>query len=219
MNITSIIRNKVVLYLASRYITYAVQFITSLIIAAELGPYYMGIWGFILLILQYFQQFHFGIANSFNVLYVHHKDNEQECNNYIGNSLLLVSYLTLLVVCFYLYYVFVGLNSLEKYHADKYVIWICLIALMQYFVQFFINLFRVKNQLNRVTFCQSIIVFLNFVCIFFFRGDELIQWLVAGYVVGNLFCVLLAVASGSVPTLSRIHFRFSYQEEILKKIH
>lgn len=217
MNITSIIRNKVVLYLASRYITYAVQFITSLIIAAELGPYYMGIWGFILLILQYFQQFHFGIANSFNVLYVHHKDNEQECNNYIGNSLLLVSYLTLLVVCFYLYYVFVGLNSLEKYHADKYVIWICLIALMQYFVQFFINLFRVKNQLNRVTFCQSIIVFLNFVCIFFFRGDELIQWLVAGYVVGNLFCVLLAVASGSVPTLSRIHFRFSYQEEILKK--
>lgn len=217
MDVVSVLKNKVVFYLASRYITYAIQFITSLLIAAELGPYYMGIWGFILLILQYFQQFHFGIANSFNVLYVHHKDNEQECNNYIGNSLLLVSYLTLLVVCFYLYYVFVGINSLEKYHADKYVIWICLIALMQYFVQFFINLFRVKNQLNRVTFCQSIIVLLNFACVFFFRGDELIKWLVAGYVVGNAICVILALTSGTVPFNKKVKINVKYQLEILKK--
>ena len=216
-NLSQIVRNKVIFYLASRYITYAVQFITSLVIAVELGPYYMGIWGFILLLLQYFQQIHFGIANSFNVLYVHHRDSEQECNNYIGNSLILVSYLALIVVCFYLYYVFFGVSSFEKYHADKYVVWVCLIAIMQYFVQFFINLFRVKNELNRVTFCQSIIVFLNFVCVFFFRGEDLIQWLVAGYVVGNMLCILLAFTSGSVPELKDFQINSSYQKEILKK--
>ena len=121
MIIESVLRNKVVFYLSSRYITYAVQFITSLVIAAELGPYYMGIWGFVLLILNYFQPFHFGIANSFNVLYVHHRDNKNECDNYIINSMVLLIYLSLLVVAFYIYYSIFGFESFEKYHADKYM--------------------------------------------------------------------------------------------------
>lgn len=217
MNLLSLFKNKVVFYLASRYVTYGVQFITSLVIASELGPYYMGIWGFILLLLQYFQQFHLGIANSFNVLYVHHRDNEKECNNYIGNSLVLVSCLATIVVLFYIYYCASGISGFGKYNVDKYIIWICLIAILQYFVQFFINLFRVKNQLNRVTFCQSVIVFLNFICIFFFKEEELVGWLVAGYLVGNIICVLIAVTSGSIPAIVKIQIRKSLQIEILKK--
>ena len=212
-----ILKNKVIFYLASRYLTYFVQFVTSLVIAAELGPYYMGIWGFILLLLQYFQQFHFGIANSFNVLYVHHRGERQECDNYTGNSLVLIGYLAGMVILFYLYYQFVGIEGFEKYHAGKYIVYICLIAILQYFVQFFINLFRVKNQLNRVTFCQSIIVLLNFVCIFFFRGEQLIVSLVTGYVIGNVSCVILAFTSGSIPALNDVKISISYQKEILKK--
>ncbi len=217
MEVLSIFKNKVVFYLASRYITYGVQFITSLVIAAELGPYYMGIWGFILLLLQYFQQFHLGIANSFNVLYVHHRNNEQECNNYIGNSLVLISYLAIFVIVFFICYLFGGIAWWEKYHADKYIVWVCLIAILQYFVQFFINLFRVKNQLNRVTFCQSIVVVLNFICIFFFRGELLISWLVAGYVIGNILCAVLALTSKSIPRKGKIVISISYQREILRK--
>ena len=212
-----LIKNKLVFYLASRYITYFVQFITSLVIAAVLGPYYMGIWGFIMLLLQYFQQIHFGIANSFNVLFVHHRDNEQECNNYIGNSLVLISYLALLVISFYIYYTIFGINGFEKYNVDRFIVWICLIAILQYFVQFFINLFRVKNQLNKVAFCQSIIVLLNFICVLIFRGDQLITTLVAGYVVGNLLCMILAFTSGLIPKWTKVTINYIYQKEILKK--
>ena len=217
MQLSQIIKNKVVFYLASRYLTYFVQFVTSLIIAVELGPYYMGIWGFVLLLLQYFQQIHFGVANSFNVLYVHHRDNKQECDNYIGNSLVLVSYLALLVIAFYVYYLIFGISVFEKYHANRFIIWVCIIAVLQYYVMFFVNLFRVKNQLNRVAFCQSIIVLLNFICIFLFRGEMLIDSLVAGYVVGNLLCVLLAVTSGSIPKWNAIEFNTRYQKIIIKK--
>ncbi len=217
MKIRDIIYNKVVFYLASRYITYAVQFITSLVIAAELGPYYLGVWGFLQLLLQYFQQFHLGISSSFNVLYVQHRKNQQECNNYIGNSILLVTYLALFVIlCLVYYYVF-GIDNFEKYHVNKYVVWICIIAILQYYVQYFINLFRVKNQLNYVTFCQSIVVLLNFACVFFFDGEYLIKWLLAGYVVGNLMCVILAILSGSIPVPSKVKCSISYQKEILKK--
>ena len=217
MNIGIIIKNKVMIYLVSRYFTYFIQFVTSLVIAVKLGPYYMGIWGFVLLLVQYFQQFHFGIANSFNVLYIHHRDNQQQCNNYIGNSLVLLGYLAIIVVVLYIYYIFAGIESFEKYHADKYIVWICIIAILQYYVQFFMNLFRVKNKLNHVTFCLSIVVFLNFICIFLFKEEQLIAWLVGGYVVGNLLCVVLALASGDIPLFSQIHINFTYQKQILKK--
>ena len=217
MRFPGVLKNQMFFYLASRYVTYAVQFITSLVIAAELGPYYMGIWGFILLLLQYFQQFHFGIANSFNVLYVHHRKEKMECDNYIGNSLILVSYLVLGVVCFFLYYHVVGISSFEKYHADKFFLWICLIAILQYYVNFFINLFRVKNQLNHVTFCQSVVVVLNFICVFFFQGEHLIFSLIAGYVIGNLLCVTLAFVSGILPPIGGFQISTNYQIEILRK--
>ena len=41
------LKNKVFVYLFTRYFTYGLQFIMSLIIAVRLGPYYLGIYGYI----------------------------------------------------------------------------------------------------------------------------------------------------------------------------
>ena len=68
-------KNKILFYLVSRYVTYGIAFISSLFIAAKLGPFYMGVWGFILLILNGFSQLHLGIGNSLNVLLDHNKEN------------------------------------------------------------------------------------------------------------------------------------------------
>ncbi len=212
-----IIKNKVLFYLVSRYATYAVQFLTSLLIAAKLGPYYMGIWGFVLLLLQYFQQFHFGIANSFNVLYIQHRGNQQECYNYIGNSLVILSVLCTFIVFIYILYLFCGGALFDRYHVDKYMLWVCLIAILQYYVEFLTNLFRVKNLLNYVAFCQSIIVFLCLFCVIFSREEKLIQWLVASYVIGNSFCVLLGFISGVIPKYKQVQFSLKCQKEILNK--
>lgn len=217
MYFNSTIKNKVVLYLASRYITYFIQFVTSMAIAAKLGPYYLGVWGAVLLIINYFQQLHFGIPNSFNVLYVQHKNDILKCNDYIANSILLTTYLLLLVIVFYILYNFIGISSLEKYQLDKYFVWICLIVAMQYFVQYFINLFRVKNKLNRITFCQTIIVLLCFISVFLFKGETLISALVGSYFLGNCVCIIIALSSGTIPSLKAMHFRLSCQKEIIRK--
>lgn len=211
------LKNKVLFYLASRYITYAIQFVTSLVIAAELGPYYMGIWGFVLLILNYFQQFHFGISQSFNILYVQHREDQKECDNYIGNSLTLYSYLAAMIVVLYVVYLFGSFDSLEKYNAHHYMLWVCIIAILQHYSSFFTYLFRVKNLLNHVTFCQSIIIFLNFICVFVFHGETLIMALIAGYVIGNLFAVVLALISGVMPGWGTISINWHYQGTILRK--
>ena len=210
-------KNKVIFYLASRYITYAVQFVTSLVIASELGPYYMGIWGFVLLLLNYFQQFHFGIANSFNILYVQNREEKRECDNLIGNSLVLVSYLAAMIVFLYVVYLITGFDGFEKYNAHRYMLWVCIIAILQHYTTFFINLFRVKNLLNHVTICQSIVVFLNFFCVFIFKGETLILALIAGYVIGNLIAVIMAFTSGTLPKLKETSINKTYQGTILKK--
>ncbi len=110
-----IAKNKIFVYMATRYIIYFIQFLTTLLIAAKLGPYYMGIWGFILLLINYFSQLHFGIANSLNVFLVHHKDNYTR-DSYIVNSLILILYLSLIVGLFYLYYLLFVLNYYLLYY-------------------------------------------------------------------------------------------------------
>lgn len=216
MSISNILKNKVVFYLSTRYLTYALQFVTSLVIAAKLGPFYFGVWGFILLLLQYFQQCHFGIYNSFNVLYVQYREDETRCKSYIANSLLLESYLALLVIVVFCIYFVCGDKYFEKYNADKYFIWVCVIAILQYFQGLIINIFRVKNLLNYVSICQSAIVVLNFLCIFFFNGETLIKMLLAGYIFGNVLAIVLAWASGILKVKGSIISKV-YQIEILKK--
>ena len=215
--LSHIYNNKVVFYLSSRYLTYALQFLTSMLIATKLGAYYLGVWGVITLLISYFQQFHFGIANSFNILYVQHREEKKECDLYKINSLALISYLSIIVIALYVYYKIFGTFDFEKYNADKYVIWICIIVIMQYFVQFFINLFRVHNLLNHVAFCQSIVVLLNFFPVLFFHGEELIGYLVFGYLIGNLIIVILAFSSRTLPAFSFANIQFKYQKLILQK--
>ena len=77
-SIKAIFTNKIIIYLLSRYGTYGLQFLVSLSIAAKLGPYYLGIYGFINLIVSYFGQINFGIPHSLNVLLVHHKSDNKK---------------------------------------------------------------------------------------------------------------------------------------------
>lgn len=86
-----ILKNKVFVYLFTRYFTYGLQFVMSLIIAVRLGPYYLGIYGIIQLILNYINQINFGIPHSLNVLLVHNKQNLKKQNSLILNSIVLYS--------------------------------------------------------------------------------------------------------------------------------
>lgn len=217
MSLKNIIKNKILIYMASRYIVYFIQFLTTLLIAAKLGPYYMGIWGFLLLLINYFAQLHFGIANSLNVLMVQHKEEPIATNNYIANSLILTGYLSAFVAFFYLYYVIFGIPIFEKYHAGRFFFWICLIGILQYVNMIVINIFRVKNMLNHVTFSQSIIILINFIGVICFKGELLITYLIGGYLAGNTLILMLSLLSRCIPRLKDIEIVQTTQWRILKK--
>lgn len=217
MNIKGLIHNKITIYMVSRYIVYFIQFLTTLLIAAKLGPYYMGIWGFLLLLINYFAQIHFGIANSLNILLVHHKGNKTECDIYIANAIVLTVFLSSAVGLFYLYYRIFGIPLFDKYHINDFFIWICLIGVLQYFNMLAINVFRVKNMLNHVTFSQSIIILINFLGVILFDGKSLINYLIIGYIVGNILILFLSGISNCIPKANNFLISIPIQFEIAKK--
>lgn len=217
MNVISILKNKILIYLVSRYLVYGIQFLTSIIVAAKLGAYYMGVWGFVLLLINYFSQFHLGIANALNVLLVQHKDNKCKYNEYVWNSLFATLLLILFVALFYIYTEFVGIDDIVKFHANKYVLPVCLIAMLQYYNGIFTNIFRVENKLNSISFCQSILVILPFVCVFFFKGKILVDILVSCYLLGTMISFIYAICSKIIPIPNLSIFKKEMLKEILKK--
>lgn len=215
--ISKVLNNKIIIYVTSRYAVYGLQFITGIVLAGKLGPYYMGVYGFLQMILMYLTQINFGIPHSLNVLLVHNKDNKELSDSYIGNSLLILSVLSLFVGLFYLYYKFFGIASFGRYQADKYVIWICLVGILQYFNTTFQTVVRVKNKLKLLAFMQSLTILLNFVSIWFFTGETLISILIANNVFSNVVSVILAYKQGCSPKLSNVNIRKELLTEIVKK--
>lgn len=92
------LKNPAILYVISRYATYAIQFINSLFIAVYLGPYYLGIWGFINLVLGYLAQLNLGIPHSLNVIVSVNKDKEEYAQKVIGNGLSMIVGLSITVI-------------------------------------------------------------------------------------------------------------------------
>ena len=217
MLMLDMLNNKVLLYIVSRYAIYFIEFLTSMLVAARLGPFYFGVWGSILLLLNYFQQFHFGIANSVNVLLVHHIREKEKCEKYISNSMLLVMCLSVLVLTIYVVTTFVDIPLIMKFGINNYLLGVCLIAILQYYRMLFINIFRVYNRLGYVVFAQSIVVVLNFVAVLCYDGEALIHWLVWGHLIGNLATLLLALFSDVIPRFHMENIHRTIQVEIVKK--
>lgn len=219
MNIAAVVKkiilNKVVFYIVTRYVTYGIQFLFTFFIAVKLGPYYLGIWGFILLLLNYFALFNLGISNSINVLLVQHKNDALQSDNFVKTSLYLVGFVCGFFILFALYYYFFDIDYFNKYNLKPVFYLITIIAILTHYNNLFTSIFRVKNDIFKISFYQSIIPVLCFIIIFFAKDDRLITLLLIAYVVGNIASLLLFILD------KRISFAGKYSptdtKEILKK--
>lgn len=197
--LNSIFANKIFLYVSTRYLVYGLQFIILMVVAAKLGPYYYGIWGFILMLIGYFSLCNFGIANSISVLMVQHKDEKNVVADYVASALLCVGLLAIIVVIIGLIVPFLHLDIFEKYEINSMFYLICLYAIVDYFNRLFCNIYRVKNRLLELSFYQSSLAILSFVVIFLMNGQELLYGLFGAYLLGQILSLLFFVFRGAIP--------------------
>ncbi len=131
------LRNPAILYMLSRYGTYAIQFVNSLFIAVYLGPYYLGIWGFINLVISYLAQINLGIPHAVNVMVSVKKTDLDYSKRIIGNGVSMIIGLCFLVVLFFVLTMFFGVKLGDKYQFSQYVIPVGIIAILTHFNSLF----------------------------------------------------------------------------------
>ena len=210
--IKQIFKNKVVLYLGTRYLTYFFQFLSSIIIAVKLGPYYFGIWGFLLLLINYFRITNFGISNAANVLIVQNKENEQKVKDLVVGALISVGILSLMIVLFAVYYFLFGIPFFQKYEVGMLFYAICFIAILTHFNILLMNIYRIKNRLFEVAFQQSAVPILVLITCLILRDKELVYALLGAHVVGNILALLLFIFKKKIP------WKGTFSVSILKAI-
>ncbi len=180
--------NPAILYVISRYGTYIIQFINSLFIAVYLGPYYLGIWGFIGLITGYVAQINLGIPNSTNVILSINK-NKGQYANYIVNGGLAMSLILSILISIFFFLVKIGIIEVGvKYNFSKYIFIILGISVLTHMNTYFSTIMRVYGKINAITITQFLYPILLISIVPFFRNEDLL-WAML-YV--NLFTLIIS---------------------------
>ncbi len=193
------ITNKLFLYLFSRYFTYFIQFLTSILIAVNLGPYYLGIWGFLLLLINSFNITNFGVSNSLNILMVQYKNDEVHVKNLVMTSFVLIGAICFLVVMIAIYYYLFGVPFFGKYEIGNLFFAVCMIAMFAYVNRLMVIIYRVNNGLFEIAFFQTIIPLLVLVSLFMAKGRSLLIVLLTDYLLGHVLSFILFIRGRLLP--------------------
>lgn len=204
--------NKVVQFIFSGYFTYFIQFINSLFIAVYLGPYYLGIWGFLNLLVQYFAQINLGIPHSVNAIASVKKNDTEYVTGVFNTAFIMLCVLCLLAFIIILFNNFFDFGIGEKYHFQKYSYYIGLIVVLNYFIALFTIIFRIYGKLFEIAFSQSIFPIMMLGCLFFFRGEDLLVNLVRVY----WLSIIASVALFYIRSPIKVNFQLDFT--LAKKI-
>lgn len=191
--IVAVGKNKVLLYITSRYLIYGIQFINSMFIAIALGPRYLAVWGFINMMLQYIAQFNFGVPYSLNVLLSINKNDRDKVEALLSTSLALFFVLATIITVVMSLLCFLGVDIGSKYSFDDYVYLVISIAIFTHFNSLFTNYFRIKNQLWEIVFFQSVTPVSMLIALCWLDGESLLRlilWLMLG---GQILSLLLYI--------------------------
>ena len=199
--------NKVFLYLISRYITFFLQFLTSILIALKFGPYYLGIWGFLSLLINYISYVNFGIPYSVNILMVQSKSNTIEVKNYVADSLFLTLILSILILVIGIIYFLFGFNYFDKYEISYYFYIVCFIGIIYHFNSLFGTIYRVRNKIFELAFFQSAVPILVFISLFLTTGKKLLDLMLIMTLIGQLSTLFIFLTNKQIPFGGKISYR------------
>ena len=210
-----LIDNKIVWYIFTRYLTYGISFIVTICIASNMGPYYYGIWGFLLLMLNYFNLINWGIPQAVQVFLVQYKTKELKCIDYEKTGAYLVLLMSLGCIAVAIYYSIGGFKLANKYNISFLFYVICLCGILNYFNLFYSKIYRARNRIFEIAFQQTSVVICMAIVIFFFRGKDLLYALVICYLVAYLSSLCLYIFNGGARFNG--HFIKRYAKDISKK--
>jgi O-antigen/teichoic acid export membrane protein len=187
-----IFNNKIILFVVSRYFSYFIQFLNSLIVAYVLGPYYLGVWGFILLVLQYLSFGNFGVDIALNVSLSTSDLSDTKKQSEVASNAFIATFFTSIIflVTGAILFIF-NVPFFEKYLFSRYMLFVIVISCLNYFNVVFLNVFRTYSLLVPISIFQTIIQLLQLPVFFFFKDTQLILSLLLMMILAHLISFII----------------------------
>lgn len=210
-----ILTNKVLQYLFSRYFIYFIQFVNSLLIAIYLGPFYLGVWGFLNLVIQYFEQLNFGISQSFNALGAIYKEDKERVSQLFGSTLFCLTIVCTLAGLFFFLNESLQFGIGDKYNFSRYTPIVLIIVVLNYFIPAFLSLLRVYGGILTIAIVQSFQPICVFLTLHFWRGEELLNVLVWTFLFSFSASIILCLFK--MPIRLKLNWDLGSMKTVFKK--
>lgn len=192
MNITkSLLSSSSVLYVLIRYCTYSIQFINSFLLAKYLGVYNFGIYGFILLVLQYLSYLNFGISDALNTEYTLNS-NKKDLSKIIWNvswsmNIIILSFISL--ISFWILYnhsdIFI------KYKFASYGYYVIILGIIDNINKLYSIFYRLHGKLFKLNIQQLLPNLLVFIGIVIMKSNYDIKYIIVTMIVSNLIALII----------------------------
>ena len=187
----SLLKNKIVLFIVSRYFSYFLQFLNSLVVAYVMGPFFLCVWGFVLLILNYMNFGNFGIELALNVkLSTGDFSNKAEHEKLASNAVLLTLFTSFFYLIIAAVLTMLNVPLFKKFEFEAYLLPVLLIACLNFFNVLFLNICRAYSVYGPISFFQTIVQLLQLPVFFFFKESTLIWALLGAMLVANAVSIV-----------------------------
>ena len=208
-----ILQNKVIGFVATRYFSYVLQFLNSLVVAWSLGPFYMGVWGFISMIMQYMAFGNLGVDISLNVTLStgDFKDLDRQ-KRFVSNALMATIITSILYLLVASIVVVSGIHFFEKYLFTRYLFPLVLISCLNYFNILFLNVFRAHSIFRPISVFQTVVQLVQLPLFLFFKDTDLINAILIAQLLAHLFSFLLFYLQMPFP------LRFKTEWSVVKEL-
>ena len=174
-----------------RYFVFFLQAIRTLLVAYFLGPYYLGIYGFLMLYIQYLSYSNLGIQYSLNseISVLDSKEileKEKLINS--GFTGILFNSILLVFIGIIIFYSKINLFPFEDSY--KYIFVIIFLTIFNHFQKLFVTIFRIEKKLTTIIKGEFVVGFSLLLFLFIFKEIDLINAIFYGWTT-ILFFVLI----------------------------
>lgn len=184
--------NPIILFTASRYLSYSLLFIRGILIAKILGPYLFGIWGFLTLSLQYLTYTSLGIEYAATVeLATNDEKSDQEVDQTASVAVTVTFLVAIVLVLLGILMRVLDISLIEKYDLSQYVVEVGIITALTHLNQVFTNIYRVKKKLAKIAFNELLNSVILLIVALNFEGEQLISALLIGMITSGILSLLI----------------------------
>ncbi|MBB2145925.1 oligosaccharide flippase family protein [Pedobacter sp. LMG 31464] len=172
----AIFGKKEIVFTAVRYFIYGLQTARGFILAYYLGPYFLGIYGYLMLYQQYLSYTNLGINYSVNSeLAVLNENGTEERNKIINSAFTGIFFISAIIIFIGVIGYFFKISLFPVNQSYNYIKILIPLTILINFQQIFVNIFRIDKKLKPIIIGELILSLGLLTTVLFFKGIYLIN--------------------------------------------